>query len=143
DIIGDIHGCFDELRELLTRLGYQITEDERKAYSVRAPEGRKVVFLSDLVDRAPTIPETLKLVMSMVESGGVVCVPRNHDVKLMRKLRGKNVKITHGLAESLEQLEAESEEFKTRVADFIDGLVSHYVLDGGSLVVAHAGMKES
>ncbi|MGH9767079.1 MAG: polynucleotide kinase-phosphatase [Blastocatellia bacterium] len=146
DIIGDVHGCFDELRELLTRLGYQITVTEdanRTAYSVRAPEGRKAVFLGDLVDRGPKIPETLKLVMSMVESGAALCVPGNHDVKLMRKLRGKNVKVTHGLAESLKQLEAEPEEFKTRVADFVDKLVSHYVLDGGNLVVAHAGMKEA
>src|SRR5262249_12932959 len=138
DIIGDVHGCFDELRELLTRLGYEISEDgnQRAAYSVRAPEGRKAIFLGDLVDRGPKIPEALKLVMSMVESGAALCVPGNHDVKLLRKLRGKNVKITHGLAESLEQLEAEPEEFKTRVADFIDGLVSHYVLDEGALVVA-------
>jgi polynucleotide kinase-phosphatase len=143
DIIGDIHGCFDELRELLTRLGYEITEDGQKAYSVRAPEARKVVFLGDLVDRGPKIPEALRLVMSMVGSGVALCVPGNHDVKLMRKLRGKNVKITHGLAESLEQLEAEGEEFKTRVADFIDSLVSHYVLDDGALVVAHAGMKQA
>src|SRR5262245_24461992 len=145
DIIGDVHGCFDELHELLARLGYQITvtEDGRKAYSVCAPEGRKAVFLGDLVDRGPKIPEALKLVMSMVGSGVALCVPGNHDVKLMRKLRGKNVKITHGLAESLEQLEAEGEEFQTRVADFIDSLVSHYVLDDGALVVAHAGMKQS
>src|SRR5262249_53269789 len=140
DIVGDLHGCFDELRELLTRLGYEIAEDG--AYSVRPPEGRKAVFLGDLVERGPKITETLKLVMSMVGSGAALCVPGNHDVKLMRKLRGKNVKITHGLAESLQQLEAEPEEFKTRVADFIDGLVSHYALDGGNLVVAHAGMKE-
>src|SRR5262245_226142 len=143
DIIGDVHGCFDELRELLTRLGYEITEDGRKDFSVRAPEGRKVVFLGDLVDRGPKIPEALKLVMSMVESGDALCVPGNHDVKLMRKLRGKQVRIAHGLAESLEQLEGEGEEFKTRVADFIDSLVSHYVLDDGALVVAHAGMKQS
>src|SRR5262247_4860697 len=141
DIVGDLHGCFDELRELLARLGYEIAEDG--AYSVRAPEGRKAVFLGDLVDRGPKITETLKLVMSMVGSGAALSVPGNHDVKLMRKLRGKNVKITHGLAESLEQLEAEPDEFKTRVADFIDGLVGHYVLDDGKLVVAHAGMKEA
>src|SRR5262249_11613798 len=145
DIIGDVHGCFDELRELLTRLGYEISEDgnQRTAYSVRAPEGRKAIFLGDLVGRGPKITEALRLVMSMVESGSALCVPGNHDVKLLRKLRGKSVKITHGLAESLEQLEAEPEEFKTRVADFIDSLVSHYVLDDGALVVAHAGMKES
>ncbi len=141
DIIGDVHGCFDELRELLTSLGYEISDDG--AYSVRAPDGRKAVFLGDLVDRGPKITETLKLAMSMVESGAAICVPGNHDVKLMRKLRGNNVKIAHGLAESLKQLEDEPEEFKTRVAGFIDGLISHYVLDGGKLVVAHAGMKEA
>ena len=63
--------------------------------------------------------------------------------KLVRKLRGRDVQITHGLAESLAQLEAEPTEFRDagRTA-FLDGLVSHYVLDGGELVVAHAGMKE-
>src|SRR5262249_58596618 len=86
DIIGDVHGCFDELRELLIQLGYQITVTEdgnsQPAYAVRAPEGRKAVFLGDLVDRGPKIPEALKLVMSMVGSGVALCVPGNHDVKL-------------------------------------------------------------
>src|SRR6185369_2253642 len=71
-----------------------------------------------------------------------LCVPGNHDIKLMRKLHGKDVRITHGLAESLEQLEGESSEFKEKVAAFIDALVSHYVLDDARLVVAHAGLKE-
>src|SRR5206468_2728286 len=83
------------------------------------------------------------LVMSMVETGTALCVPGNHDVKLMRKLKGKDVRITHGLAESLEQLDREPAEFRDRVASFVDGLVSHYVLDDGKLVVAHAGMKEA
>lgn len=78
----------------------------------------------------------------MVSAGTAVCVPGNHDMKLMKKLRGKDVQITHGLADSLSQLEPESAEFKQQVAEFIDKLVSHYVLDGGKLVVAHAGMKE-
>ena len=64
-------------------------------------------------------------------------------MKLMRKLRGKNVPITHGLAESLAQLEAEPEEFRQKVVAFLDDRVSHYVLDDGKLVVAHAGMKET
>src|SRR5262245_12943857 len=80
--------------------------------------------------------------MSMIESGAAVCVPGNHDIKLMRKLRGRDVKISHGLAQSLSQLEKEPDGFKDRVADFIEGLVSHYLLDDGKLVVAHAGMKE-
>ncbi|HTX15212.1 MAG TPA: polynucleotide kinase-phosphatase [Candidatus Baltobacteraceae bacterium] len=146
DIIGDIHGCFDELVDLLKQLGYAIeaqSDGERPpSYSVRPPEGRKAVFLGDLVDRGPKIPDVLRLVMGMIESGAALCVPGNHDIKLMRKLRGKDVQITHGLADSLEQLDKEPPEFRARVSEFIDELVSHYTLDDGKLVVAHAGMKE-
>ena len=146
DIIGDLHGCFDELVELLTQLGYSVEKQSNVpgslAYSVKPPEGRKVVFLGDLVDRGPKIPEVLRLVMSMVQAGTALCVPGNHDIKVMRKLRGKDVQITHGLADSLQQLDKESPEFRVQVSDFLDELVSHYVLDDGKLVVAHAGMKE-
>ena len=141
DIIGDIHGCLDELQELLATLGYSVERDG-SGYTVKVPEGRKAIFLGDLVDRGPDIPDVLKLVMGMVVSGTALCVPGNHDMKLLQKLRGKDVKIAHGLADSLAQLESESPEFKQKVVDFFDGLISHYVLDDGKLVVAHAGMKE-
>jgi protein phosphatase len=146
DVIGDVHGCFDELVDLLTRLGYSVENRSNgqggPSYSVKPPEGRKAVFLGDLVDRGPRIPEVLALVMSMIEAETALCVPGNHDIKLMRKLRGKDVQITHGLADSLEQLEKCSPEFRSQVSEFIDARVSHYVLDDGKLVVAHAGMKE-
>jgi protein phosphatase len=146
DIIGDVHGCFDELLDLLTQLGYSVEKQPNGqralGYSVKAPEGRKVVFLGDLVDRGPKIPEVLGLVMSMIEADTALCVPGNHDIKLMRKLRGKDVQITHGLADSLEQIDKQTPEFRAAVSEFIDGLISHYVLDDGKLVVAHAGMKE-
>jgi protein phosphatase len=141
DIIGDVHGCLEELLELLSRLRYEVLREEQAIRAI-PPSGRKAVFVGDLVDRGPHIPGVLRLVMGMVESGTALCVPGNHDIKLLRKLRGKDVQITHGLADSLRQLEAEPPEFHTKVGDFIDGLVSHYVLDGGNLVVAHAGMKE-
>lgn len=136
DIIGDIHGCRSELETLLTRLGYDLD-------AARHPDGRKVIFLGDLVDRGPDTPGVLRIAMKMVEAGTALCVPGNHDIKLLRKLRGEDVPLTHGLAESLAQLERETPEFRKAVVDFIDGLVSHYVLDGGKLVVAHAGMKEA
>jgi len=157
DIIGDVHGCFDELMELLGKLGYEVAADVSRlnlpspAEEIRAdlppllrhPDGRKLVFVGDLVDRGPKVPQVLKLAMNAVASGAALCVPGNHDAKLMRKLRGREVQITHGLAESLAQLADEPEDFRKRVAEFIDDLVSHYVLDDGKLVVAHAGMKES
>ena len=142
DIIGDVHGCFDELTALLEKLGYRISDAGTGEMSVHPPEGdRKAVFVGDFVDRGPKVAEVLRLVMRMHETGAAICVPGNHDVKLARALRGRNVNPTHGLAESLSQLEKESPEFKTEVAEFLEGLVSHYVLDNGELVVAHAGMK--
>ena len=151
DIIGDLHGCCGELETLLEKLGYlpvqlvggdSISGDR----SYRHPEGRKAVFLGDLVDRGPRILDALRLVRNMVAGGTALCVPGNHDMKFMRKLRGKNVTITHGLAQSITELEALPEELRGKfipeAAEFLDNLISHYVLDDGRLVVAHAGMKE-
>ncbi|AMR26004.1 polynucleotide kinase-phosphatase [Hymenobacter psoromatis] len=201
DIIGDVHGCYAELCELLEKLGYAVAEEavlDARDLGVRvtsppnplsrgegelvssstlevaankqafekavSPEletsppsprerglggevnvgatPRKVIFLGDLVDRGPASPQVLRLVMSMVRDGLALCVPGNHDIKLLRHLNGKNVAATHGLAETLAQLAAETPAFKEQVRLFLDGLVSHYVLDGGRLVVAHAGLTE-
>ena len=150
DIIGDLHGCCDELEALLAKLGY---EPVRRAgndpvwgsKSYAHPEGRKVVFLGDLVDRGPRILDTLRLVHNMVAEGVAFCVPGNHDMKFLRQIRGRDVQVKHGLAQSVAEFEALPEDirqqFAKAAAEFIDGLVSHYVFDGGKLVVAHAGMK--
>ena len=142
DIIGDIHGCFDELCLLLAKLGYHIQKSEGERFVSIPPSGRKVIFLGDLCDRGPKTPEVLQLVMDMVESGVAFCIPGNHDNKLCKKLQGANVKIAHGMAESLEQLKHKDRQFVDRLIPFLDGLISHYVLDDGKLVVAHAGLKE-
>lgn len=146
DIIGDVHGCYEELIELLQKLRYIIEEiaDDGTNYGLKVshPENRTVIFLGDLIDRGPASPAVLKLVMSMVRSGTALCVPGNHDMKLHKKLTGKAVQEKHGLAETLRQLEGETDAFKNDVKEFLYGLVSHYVLDSGKLVVAHAGLKE-
>ena len=141
DIVGDVHGCFDELQALLDRLGY-VVESTADRFTVLHPEGRRLVFLGDLIDRGPGVVECLRLVMDAMADSVALCVPGNHETKLLRKLRGRDVRLTHGLEGTLEQLADESPEFHDRVAAFIDGLVSHYVLDDGRLAVAHAGMKE-
>jgi protein phosphatase len=145
DIIGDVHGCREELETLLDRLGYIGTE--RAGGSVRAhPDQRRAIFVGDLVDRGPDSPGVLRLVMDMVAAGSALAVPGNHDLKLVRKLSGKDVKIAHGLAQTLEQLDAlpdqERRPFREKARGFLDRLVSHLWLDEGRLVVAHAGMKE-
>ncbi|MBP5977316.1 polynucleotide kinase-phosphatase [Brasilonema sp. CT11] len=144
DIIGDIHGCCDELEALLQKLGYQTSSSFLCHYY--HPEGRKAVFLGDLVDRGPRILDTVKLVQNMVAADTAICIPGNHENKLLRKLRGKNVKVNHGLEQTLAEIEALPEEvrkpFTKELCEFLESLVSHYVLDAGRLVVAHAGLRQ-
>jgi protein phosphatase len=144
DVIGDVHGCRMELEALLNQLGYSIERDEQgRAIDAGHPDGRTTVFLGDLVDRGPDTPGVLRLAMGMVSAGHALAVPGNHENKLIRALRGRNVQVTHGLAESLAQLDRELPEFREQVAAFCYDLVSHLVLDGGRLVVSHAGLKEA
>ncbi len=146
DLVGDVHGCFAELCELLEAMDYTITprdpQDFEAGFDVSHPQGRRVVFLGDLVDRGPATPQVLSLAMSMVEQEMALCVCGNHDAKLLRALRGKKVTLNHGLDRSMAQLEVCSQAFRERVIRFLDGLLSHYMLDGGKLCVAHAGLRE-
>ncbi|AHH94239.1 polynucleotide kinase-phosphatase [Kutzneria albida] len=143
DVIGDVHGCRAELEQLLAELGYLVERDaEGRPVGAAHPRGRRALFVGDLVDRGPDTPGVLRLVMGMVAAGTAMCVCGNHEQKLVRALRGKKVTVAHGLAESLAQLSAESAEFRKLAEQFCYDLVSHYVLDGGKLVVAHAGLPE-
>ncbi|MFE6236208.1 polynucleotide kinase-phosphatase [Cellulosimicrobium sp. NPDC057862] len=144
DAIGDVHGCLDELVTLLGELGYAVVRDDAgRPVDAAHPEGRRAIFLGDLVDRGPDSPGVLRLAMGMVRAGHALAVPGNHEHKLVRALGGRDVKVSHGLETTLAQLAEEPEEFRREVAEFCRDLVSHLVLDDGRLVVAHAGLKES
>jgi protein phosphatase len=145
DIIGDVHGCFDELTALMAQLGYVVERDEQEdgpRFRVSHPEGRKIVFVGDIVDRGPRVADALRLVMDMVEDGAALCVLGNHEVKVSRWLGGRDVKPAHGLDRTIAELNAQSEVFRQRVKRFLNKLVSHYVLDEGRLAAAHAGITE-
>lgn len=143
DIIGDVHGCCDELELLLTKLGY--TREAPLLY--QPPEGRRALFLGDLIDRGPRNLDALTLARQMVRAGYALCLPGNHEAKFMRHLLGKKVTLKHGLEKTVAELEtlepAAKAAYIRDARDFIDGLVSHLVLDQGRLVVAHAGMKQA
>ena len=87
DIVGDVHGCADELTALLDRLGYHVSVDG-EATLVIPPHGRKLIFLGDLVDRGPNTPSVLRIAMAAVKSGAAYVVQGNHDRKLARFLGG-------------------------------------------------------
>lgn len=143
DLIGDVHGCYDELCSLLSVMGYEVVEGGLfdRAY-LRHPQGRTAVFLGDLVDRGPKVTEVLRLVMGSAARGTALCVLGNHDDKFCRALQGKKVQVPEGLRRSLEQMEGETSDFRDEVVRFLSGLPSHLVLDGGKLVAAHAGLPK-
>ena len=147
DIFGDLHGCAHELEQLLTRLGWErCAMEESDSFwgheSWRHPEGRRAIFLGDLVDRGPRVLDSVRIVRNMVKAGTAFSIAGNHDVKLVRWLRGKQVKVQHGLQQSIAEIEPLTPDDRGKLASFLDGLVSHYVLDNGRLVVAHAGLRE-
>ncbi|MCB2412411.1 polynucleotide kinase-phosphatase [Demequina sp. TTPB684] len=143
DVIGDVHGCRAELETLLETLGYAISRDgEGRAIDAAHPDGRRAILVGDLVDRGPDTPGVLRLAMGMVRAGHALVVSGNHEAKLVRALSRKDVTVSHGLQGSLDQLAQQPEEFVAEVREWMDGLISHYVLDGGRLVVSHAGLIE-
>jgi protein phosphatase len=150
DIIGDVHGCCDELETLLHNLGYAYTNTgvigtyQRLYYH---PDARKVIFLGDLVDRGPRILDSVQLVRNMVLAGNALALPGNHENKLLKKLNGRDVQVSHGMQQTLNELEALPAESRSNIqpqmCEFLNSLISHYILDDGKLVVAHAGMKSN
>lgn len=145
DIVGDVHGCFDECVALLGRLGYAVDAhdvSDDALFSARHPQGRRALFVGDFCDRGPKNVLTLRLAMGMCAAGTALAVVGNHDVKLRRWLEGRNVKIAYGLDTTVREFAHVSDSFRANVMQFIDALPSHLVLDDGKLVVAHAGLKE-
>lgn len=151
DIIGDVHGCAGELEELLGRLGYGVRwhdgggtgSGDGRSVEVAAPAGRRAIFVGDLVDRGPRSADTLRIAMAMVAAGDGFCVPGNHDDKFRRWLTGNPVKVTHGLATTVAEFENACDSFAGAVEAFLDALPPYLWLDGGRLVVAHAGIREA
>ena len=146
DIIGDVHGCADELVALLGELGYSVrlegSDDGRRAITT-APTGRRAFFVGDLVDRGPNSPDVLRIVMDMATRGQAFSVIGNHDDKFMRYLKGRAVKLAHGLERTVEQYAGEGGALRARTLAFLETLPSHAWVDDGHLAVAHAGVREN
>ncbi|MCM3388149.1 polynucleotide kinase-phosphatase [Ureibacillus chungkukjangi] len=146
DIIGDIHGCYDEMIELLERLGYE--KDHQSLYV--HPEGRRFLSLGDIMSRGPESLKTMEFFMRHVNENLAYMIDSNHGWKIARWLEGKNVTLNHGDELVEEELARNGEtgditQLKQELKTFLLRAPSHYVLTKNNvptLVCTHAGIKD-
>lgn len=139
DVIGDIHGCYEELCSLLKKLGYDA------ANSFSHPDGRQLAFVGDLTDRGPDSVNVITTVSQLVTAGRAFYVPGNHCDKLYRYFLGRNVQIRHGLETTVAELKAltkqEYRQVRSQFMTLVERAPLYHVLDDGKVVIAHAGIR--
>ncbi|MFC0469528.1 bis(5'-nucleosyl)-tetraphosphatase PrpE [Halalkalibacter kiskunsagensis] len=140
DIIGDIHGCYQELITLFIKLGYT-----QKSGLYQHPDGRKLAFVGDLTDRGPKSINVIKEVATLVEENLAYYCPGNHCDKLYRYFLGRNVQITHGLETTVKELNSlpkiEYEQVRDQFMSLVDSSPLYHVLDNKKIIIAHAGIR--
>ncbi|QSZ27000.1 bis(5'-nucleosyl)-tetraphosphatase PrpE [Aceticella autotrophica] len=140
DIIGDVHGCYNELIDLVEKMGYKYRE------GIYHHEGRILVFLGDLADRGYNSIKVIEFVYKHVREKKALYVPGNHCDKLYRFFIGHDVQITHGLETTVAELRALSTEerriISTHFIELYENAPLYLLLDNGRLIVAHAGIPE-
>lgn len=142
DIIGDIHGCYQEFRELTIELGYEWDFEGIPIHK----NGRKLAFVGDLTDRGPNSLKVAETVSTLVNKGLGYYVPGNHCNKLYRFFLGNKVQHTHGLETTVAEYEAldkkKKEEIREKFIHLYENAPLHMILDNRKLVIAHAGIRE-
>lgn len=159
DVVGDVHGRPEALKQLARQLGYDVSYDLFGTH----PDGRELVFVGDLVNKGPDSLEVLNLVLPAVRAGRVRLVKGNHELVLERRLQ-ELLRLTTSNRESFQKeleeklqsirhsgskgaLEEISSALRDRIIDiqFIEelaqmlaGLPCYLKLNGGELIVAHA-----
>ncbi|ASN06506.1 bis(5'-nucleosyl)-tetraphosphatase PrpE [Virgibacillus necropolis] len=142
DVIGDVHGCIDELVELLHLLGYQKNKE-----TFVHPHNRIPVFVGDITDRGPNSLAVIELVYNMVVKHQVArYVPGNHCNKLYRYFLGNNIQVRYGLETTVEEYQAlrQREQIKIRhqFMTLYEEAPLYLHLPDSNMIVAHAGIKE-
>lgn len=140
DIIGDIHGCYIELKKLTLCLGYTWIN------GMPVHPDRVLGFVGDLTDRGPHSLSVIETVWRLWKNHKAYYVPGNHCNKLYRYFLGRNVKIAHGLETTVAELNSvspkEENHHQKMFMELYENAPLYHVLDKGKLVIAHAGIKE-
>jgi protein phosphatase len=142
DIIGDIHGCYEEFVQLTEKLGYEWEQG-----FPQHPQGRQLAFVGDLTDRGPRSLDVIQIVHKLViqQKNAYYC-PGNHCNKLYRFFLGNKVQITHGLETTVAEYESLSPRDQKTIRYYFMELYEksplYWQLDQNRVIVAHAGIRE-
>ncbi len=141
DIIGDVHGCYDELIALVKQLGY-VPKDGIYVH----PEGRRLISVGDVSDKGPQNVACLRFWIAQVAFGGAFWVHGNHCNKLYRYFLGNRVHLSHGLEKTVQEIEALSKEQRNALrAEYMrcyESQCYYLLLDQRRLAVVHGGLRE-
>lgn len=141
DIIGDIHGCYEELNELIQKLGYTFQNQQL----VQHPEKRKLVFLGDLTDRGPNSIAVIEFVYELVQAQQAFYTPGNHCNKLYRYFLGNRVQIAHGLETTVAEYEHlptnKQGNIRAKFMKLYENAPLYLQFDQEQLIIAHAGIR--
>lgn len=141
DIIGDIHGCYEELTELIKKLGYIFDKDIPYHHGQR-----KLAFVGDLTDRGKDSIAVIELVYLLVKNKMAYYTPGNHCNKLYRFFLGNRVQISHGLETTVEEYEnlgsKKQREIRHKFMKLYESAPMYLTLNQEKLVIAHAGIRE-
>ncbi|WP_077703110.1 bis(5'-nucleosyl)-tetraphosphatase PrpE [Virgibacillus dokdonensis] len=143
DVIGDVHGCFEELEQLFSKLGYK---KEQIIYI--HPQQRVPVFVGDITDRGPHSLNVITLVYHMVITHKKArYVPGNHCNKLYRYFLGNKVQLRHGLETTVAEYKRCSKEeqaiIRQRFMTLYEQAPLYLQIPECNAIIAHAGIKES
>lgn len=141
DIIGDVHGCFHELSELTSLLGY----DWQSGIPIH-PRKRKLAFVGDLTDRGPKSLKVIETVYELIQNDLAYYVPGNHCNKLYRYFLGNKVQVKHGLETTVAEYKALDKKKQQKVRrsfmQLYENAPLYHILDQNNLIIAHAGISE-
>ncbi|WP_029522089.1 metallophosphoesterase [Persephonella sp. KM09-Lau-8] len=132
-IIGDIHGCLIEFQEMVSKIQSRYGEDTI------------IVSLGDTIDRGDYNVETLEYCFELQKTGRFIEIQSNHNLKLYRWFKGRKVNISSGMKKTIDQIiqmpEKKQEELKEKYIRYYESLPLYLIING-SVVVAHAGIKD-
>jgi len=117
-VVGDIHGCYDELMELLE--------------TVELGEKDRVVSVGDLITKGPKSKEVLEVFMTDARFSTVI---GNHDLALRRKWNGEDIELKRAQKDAHKELSGEKDAY----AIFFNRLP--FTIDLDTHLVVHAGFR--